>query len=206
MCSTLDTLKKNKLVAVLRVEDYQKSVDLAMACIDGGIKSIEVLISGTDSVKVIERLSLLEEIYVGAGTVLYESSAKMAKDAGARFIVSPHTDVDIIHFCQRNNLVVVAGASTSSEIVNAWKLGVDVVKIFPVSAFGGPSYIRALRQPLPFIDFMVTGGVSEDNIVDYFREGASIAGVSSAIFDGSSSSYDSVYKKTKALMKKVDKM
>ncbi len=178
--STLEEIKKNKVIAVIRAETPDKALEFGEGCIKGGLKLIEVTFSFPRAERVIAELSKIEGVVVGAGTVLDVNMATRAIYSGANFLVSPHTDEDIIDLAKSNGIPTIQGALTSSEIVNARKLGVDMVKIFPVSAVGGPSYIKAIKDPLPFTEIMTTGGVNYDNFLDYLNAGASAVGLSSA--------------------------
>lgn len=176
----MDLIQNNKIIAVVRFDDKYLSIDFADACISGGIKLIEVITTGPDAYELIKAISEKNEVVVGAGTVLDLNSAEKAFRAGARFIVSPHTDKEIIEFTKSNEMVSIAGAFTSSEIVRANNLGADYVKIFPASSVG-PTYIRAIKEALPFVNILVTGGINIQNITDYISAGASLAGISTAL-------------------------
>jgi 2-dehydro-3-deoxyphosphogluconate aldolase/(4S)-4-hydroxy-2-oxoglutarate aldolase len=178
--STLEEIKKNKVIAVIRAETPDKALEFGRGCIEGGLKLIEVTFSFPGAERVIAELSKTDGILVGAGTLLDADMAVKALESGASFLVSPHTDQDIIDVARSKRVPTIQGALTSSEIVNAWKLGVDMVKVFPVSAVGGPSYIKAIKDPLPFAEIMTTGGVNYDNFLDYIKAGASAVGLSSA--------------------------
>ncbi len=173
-------MKQSRVVAVVRSDSYETSLEFARACIDGGIKLIEVISSSPGAKKLIAKLAEQKGIYVGAGTVLDLNSTEQMSGCGARFIVSPHTDSSIIEYCSRNSLVIVSGAFTSSEMIAAHSMGADFVKVFPSSSFG-PSYIKAIKKPLGFIQIMVTGGINLNNIEGYFDAGATLAGISTAL-------------------------
>ncbi|MGI9553930.1 MAG: bifunctional 4-hydroxy-2-oxoglutarate aldolase/2-dehydro-3-deoxy-phosphogluconate aldolase [Thermodesulfobacteriota bacterium] len=178
----------NKIISVVRFDDKATSIGFANACISGGIKLVEVIVTKPDSLEIIKTLSENKDISVGAGTVLDLNSAEQAYSSGAKFIVSPHTDPEIIEFARSKNLVSIAGAFTSSEIVKANKLGADYVKIFPASSVG-PKYIKAVKEALPFVNILVTGGINIDNAKGYVESGASLLGISTALsgnkkFDG----------------------
>lgn len=177
----LDFIRKHKVIAVIRAESPENALEFARGCIAGGLRLIEVTFSFPGAESVISELGKREGIAAGAGTVLDLASARKAKKAGARFLVSPHTDPELIAFAKKNDMAAVQGAFTSSEIVHAWKSGADMVKIFPVSSVGGPSYVRAVKEPLPFVEIMTTGGVGLDNFIDFLGAGASAVGVSSAL-------------------------
>ena len=176
-------MKKNRVVAVVRSASYEKSLEFARACVDGGIRIIEIISISPGSRRLLGELASENGICVGAGTVLDRGSAELMYDCGARFIVSPHTDPGIIEYCRKNSITVVSGAFTSSEMVNARSIGADFVKIFPASSFG-PGYVKAIKEPLGFMDIMVTGGITAYNIGDYLSAGAALAGVSSALLGG----------------------
>lgn len=181
-------MKKNNIIAVVRFNEINTSLDFSDACIDGGIEMLEVITIKKKSYEVISHLSGRKDITVGAGTVMSLDSAKQAISAGAEFIVSPHTDREIIEYTKSEGKVSVAGAFTSSEIVHAHNLGADYVKIFPASV-GGPGYIKAIKEALPFVNIFVTGGITLQNAKDYFTSGASILGVSTAL-NGSADKMD----------------
>ena len=179
----IEFMKENRVVAVIRSASYEKSLEFARACVDGGIKIIEIISISPGSERLLRELASEDGICVGAGTVLDRGSAERMFDCGARFIVSPHTDPAIIEYCRKNGITVISGAFTSSEMVNARSIGADFVKIFPASSFG-PGYVKAIKEPLGFMDILVTGGITTDNIGDYFAAGAALAGASTALLSG----------------------
>ena len=178
--SAIGFLKKNRVIAVIRPQNLEESLETARACADGGIRTIEVISVSPAAREVVRELSARGDVCVGAGTVMSRDSAEEFCGLGARFVVSPHTDPEIIAYCRGAGVPVIQGALTSSEMVNAAKAGADFVKMFPASSFG-PGYVRAVKRALPFLDIMVTGGVTADNIGGYFEAGASLAGVSTAL-------------------------
>ena len=119
---------------------------------------------------------------VGVGTVLDAGTARDAISVGAEFVVSPGFDAGVVEETKKRGKISIPGAFTPTEIVRAWDLGADAVKIFPAS-LGGPSYIKALKAPLPNIPMIPTGGVDERTVGDFFRAGAFAVGAGGAIFD-----------------------
>jgi 2-dehydro-3-deoxyphosphogluconate aldolase/(4S)-4-hydroxy-2-oxoglutarate aldolase len=178
---SLEAISMHKVFAVIRAENAESALDFAEGCIKGGLRLIEITFSFPGAEEAISALSGRLGVLVGAGTVLDLDMAEKAKKAGAAFLVSPHTDRELVGFAKESGLTSIQGALTSSEIVNAWKTGVDMVKIFPASAVGGPAYVKAIKEALPFIEIMTTGGVGVDNFTDYITAGASAVGVSSAL-------------------------
>ncbi len=181
--TAIEFMKKNRVVAVIRSASYEKSLEFARGCVDGGIRIIEIISISAGSQRLLRELASEDGICVGAGTVLDRVCAERMCECGARFIVSPHTDPGIIEYCREKGITVISGAFTSSEMVNARGMGADFVKIFPASSFG-PGYVKAIKEPLGFMDIMVTGGITADNIADYFSVGAALAGVSTALLGG----------------------
>ena len=177
----MDFIRKNKVFAVIRAEDTEDAIRFANACIEGGLKLIEITFSFPGADGVIKELSKIDDVIVGAGTVLNIDMAKTAATSGARFLISPHTDKEIISYAKSHELLVVTGTLTSSEILNAWNMGVDLVKIFPVKAVGGASYIQAIKETLPFIEIMTTGGVTVENFTEFLKAGATAVGLSSSL-------------------------
>ena len=199
----LEKLKKNKIIAVVKSDSYENSYKFASACIEGGIRTIEVITTSPGARRLLGELSRVNDVCLGAGTVLDREVARQALDMGAEFIVSPHTDPEIVKFCNENNLFVISGAFTSSEIVNAWKMGVNMVKIFPSSTVG-PGYVKAIKDPLPFVEIFVTGGITLDNIGDYISSGVSCVGLSSSLLGANRSvNYHEIVKKSKKFSEKV---
>ena len=123
-----------------------------------------------------------QEVFFGAGTVLDPESAHSAILAGAQFIVSPSLKLAVIELCHRYSIPVFPGAYTPTEILTAWELGADMVKIFPASV-GGPGFIKALKAPLPHVEMVPVGGVNLNNTTDFIRAGASAVGVGGELLD-----------------------
>jgi 2-dehydro-3-deoxyphosphogluconate aldolase/(4S)-4-hydroxy-2-oxoglutarate aldolase len=173
---TLQTLLETKIVAIVRSPSSAELVQVARALFDGGIRAIEVTFTVPNAIRVLEQIAaeLGQDIVLGAGTVLDAETARLAILAGAEFIVAPNTNAEVIQMCRRYSKVVIPGAFTPTEVVHAWELGADIVKIFPAEV-GGPAYIRALKAPLPHIRLMPTGGVNLQTVGDFLKAGASLS-------------------------------
>ncbi len=174
------------IVAVVRAENEEKAKYIAYACMEGGIDAIEVTFTVPGAHRVIE--ALVEEfgdtLLVGAGTVLDSETARAAILAGANYIVSPAFDLNTAKLCNRYQIPYMPGCSTPTEIITAMEAGVDVIKVFPGDAFG-PSFIKAIKGPLPQANLMPTGGVSLDNVDQWIRNGCIAVGAGSALTKGS---------------------
>jgi 2-dehydro-3-deoxyphosphogluconate aldolase/(4S)-4-hydroxy-2-oxoglutarate aldolase len=124
-----------------------------------------------------------DDVLVGAGTVLDAETARACILAGARFVVGPSTDAATIALCRRYSVPVMPGGLTPTEVITAWQAGADAVKVFPCSAMGGASYLKALKAPLPQVELLPTGGVSLSTAADFIRAGAWALGVGSDLVD-----------------------
>jgi len=180
----LDRVLSSGLVAIIRSSRSDMLVDVAEALLAGGVEVMEVTFTVPNAVGVLEQVAsrLGDRIVLGAGTVLDTETARLAILAGAEFIVSPSTNLDVIQLCRRYDKAVMPGALTPTEIVAAWQAGADVVKIFPSDTFG-PKYLKALRAPLPQVRMMPTGGVTLDTAADFLRAGACALGVGGSLVE-----------------------
>lgn len=167
------------IVPVIRASSGAKAVIAAQAICAGGIPIVEVTMTVPGAFEAITELAktLGGEVMIGAGTVLDAQTARRCLDAGATFLVTPGFKIETIKFANDNGMAILAGALTPTEIVTAWEMGADFVKVFPCSAVGGPSYIRSLRAPLPQIPLVPTGGVNLHTAADFIRSGAAALGI-----------------------------
>ncbi len=182
--SDLQRVIDTGIVAVIRADSSELLVDVAEALLSGGVEVMEVTFTVPDAVSVLRRVAerLAGRILLGAGTVLDSETARAALLAGAEFIVSPATNLDVIRLCRRYDKLVMPGALTPTEVVTAWEAGADIVKIFP-SDITGPQYVKALRAPLPQVRMMPTGGVNLQTAADFLRCGACALGVGGALVE-----------------------
>ncbi|HEY6304937.1 MAG TPA: bifunctional 4-hydroxy-2-oxoglutarate aldolase/2-dehydro-3-deoxy-phosphogluconate aldolase [Candidatus Angelobacter sp.] len=180
-------LTSTGIVPVIRASSAQKALLAADALYQGGISVLEVTLTVPGAEKVIETLrkNFGDDVLVGAGTVLQAEDAKRCLDAGAQFIVSPGFDTGTISFVNSKEILMIAGALTPTEVVTAWKSGSDLVKIFPCSAVGGASYIKALKGPLPQIPLIPTGGVNLQTAADFIHAGSEALGIGSELVPAS---------------------
>ena len=169
------------LIPVLRLSSPALALQAAEAVREGGITLLEITMTVPSAVEVIRKLvdSMGTHVVVGAGTVLDSIAAQRCLDAGAEFLVSPSFDEGMVEVGKRHDKLVMAGALTPTEIVRAWNAGSDFVKVFPCGNVGGPSYIKALKGPLPNIPLIPTGGVTLSTAAAFITAGASALGVGS---------------------------
>ncbi len=175
------------VVAVVRAHNSEEAKKIALACMEGGVDSIEITFTVPGAQKVIEDLSLEfgDKLLVGAGTVLDSETARIAILAGAKYIVSPGFSLDTAKLCNRYQVPYMAGCMTITEMITAMEAGVDVIKVFPGSAFG-PDFIKAIKGPLPQAVLMPTGGVSLDNVDQWIKNGCIAVGVGGNLTKGTS--------------------
>ncbi len=180
-----ELLADTRVVAILRRTDAAQAVATAEAIYAGGVRAIEVTCDSDGVFEMIRAISdvMGERMLVGAGTVLDVTTADRALDAGATYIVSPHTDPDLIGALAVRGIVCVPGAFTATEALTAWRAGAALVKLFPAGPVG-PGYIKDLRGPLRQIPFLPTGGVTLANAGDFIAAGAWGLGIGSALVDG----------------------
>ena len=167
----LRELHRNRLVAVIRSKTSNEALSTAAAAADAGVKFVEITFSVPGALKIIEELALRRLFHVGAGTVLSRDQAREAIAAGAHFVVAPSLELDLIPICHESGVACFPGAATPTEIITAARAGADLVKIFPADCVGGAYFIRQMSGPFPEIRFMVSGGVSVDNVKDYVQAG-----------------------------------
>lgn len=174
-------LEKGTIVAIIRGVDPTEVIDIQEALLEGGINWVEVSLSEEE--KGLECIKILNEnfgnkIHLGVGTVTSIAQAKKAIDAGARYIITPGWDKELAKEIKELNVEILPGVFTPGEIMQALNLGINVVKLFPASNLG-TDYIKNLKGPFPNINIMAVGGVSLDNIRDYYKSGCTSFGIGS---------------------------
>ena len=144
----------------------------------GGIPVVEITVTVPAALDVIADLTRrIPDLVVGAGTILDAEMAKRCVDAGAKFLTSPGLILEVVEFATRNNIAVLPGALTPTEVIMAWKAGADLVKVFPCAQVGGESYIRALKAPLPQVPVVASGGVNQQTALNFILAGAAALGI-----------------------------
>ncbi len=178
----LEKVKEIGLLAVIRGPSAGLTIKMVEALVAGGVKGIEVTYSTPEAEKVVRNLSNTfgNQIILGMGTLTKPEQANQAQEAGASFIVSPVCEPGLVKSMLETGLLTMAGAFTPTEVLQAYNLGVDVVKIFPGS-LGGPAYVKALKGPFPYIPMMPTGGVSASNVAEWFATGIVAVGAGSEL-------------------------
>ena len=180
----LERIRSIGLVPVIRARSAEEAARAADAIQAGGVSILEITMTVPGAVEVIREMAGRPgDALVGAGTVLDPEAARACMDAGAQFVVTPALNLETIATCGKAGVAIIPGALTPTEVVTAWRAGADLVKIFPAGAVGGPSYIKALKAPLPQIDLVPTGGVNLETAGDFIRAGAAALGVGGDLVD-----------------------
>jgi len=167
------------IIPAVRVSSEEDALFAAETVADAGIPIVEVTMTVPGALKVISTLvkEKGDSVIVGAGTVFDAATAQHCLEAGVGFLTTPGPDLMIVSFAASHGTVVFPGAMTPGEVQEMWKAGADFVKIFPVTQIAGPSYIQALKAPFHKVPLIASGGVNQDNVVDYIRAGAAAVGI-----------------------------
>jgi len=184
----LSRVLKAGIVPVVRTSTPESAIRCVESLEKGGISVAEVTLTVPGALTVVERLATEfgNRVLLGAGTVLDCETARAALRAGAEFLLTPVLDPAIIDCARQESKIIFAGALTPTEVLKAWNHGADVVRVLPCNSMGGASYIRSLRAPFPNIRLMAIGGVTLENVGDFFHAGVAAVGVSGALIDSAS--------------------
>lgn len=180
----MQEIENGHVVAVVRLDDLSRAVDLTRALADGGVRSVEFTFTNPKAADVITRVreELGDRAFIGAGTVLDAETARIAILAGAQYIVTPSFRPGTVEMCRRYSVPSLIGAFTPTEILTAWETGADFIKVHPAS-LGGPKYFKDVLAPFPHIRLIPSGGVTLDNAADFIKAGAVAVALGSALVD-----------------------
>jgi 2-dehydro-3-deoxyphosphogluconate aldolase / (4S)-4-hydroxy-2-oxoglutarate aldolase len=166
------------IIPAVRAASNEDASFAAEAVASGGIPIVEITLTTPGAIDLISHLAKFHSnVLVGAGTILDSETAKRCLDAGAQFLTDPCLDLKLIELALRQDVVVLAGALTPTEVLTAWKAGSDFVKVFPCAQVGGDAYIRALKGPFPNIPLVAAGGVNQQTATNFILAGASALGI-----------------------------
>jgi 2-dehydro-3-deoxyphosphogluconate aldolase/(4S)-4-hydroxy-2-oxoglutarate aldolase len=180
--SALSQILEHKIVAILRGMQSKDVLSIVTALSNGGVNVVEVTLNSDDALLAIENLTntLGDKVLIGAGTVLNTADAKNAIAAGAKFLISPSLDIDVIKIARDAGVVSIPGAFTPTEILTAFNNGADIVKVFPTL---NPGYIKNILAPLNHIPVMPTGGINLNNIKEFNIPGVVAFGIGTSLVD-----------------------
>jgi 2-dehydro-3-deoxyphosphogluconate aldolase / (4S)-4-hydroxy-2-oxoglutarate aldolase len=181
--SWLTLLRQHRSIAVIRSHHLSVGRNMAQAVAAGGMTLIEITWNSDRPARLISQLrNELPHYTIGAGTLLNQEHLQQAIDAGAQFLFSPHTDITLIKAAVAAGIPIVPGALSPTEIVTAWNAGASCVKVFPIEAVGGATYLKCLQGPLGHIPLIPTGGVTLENAKEFIKAGAIAVGLSGDLF------------------------
>ena len=178
----MEKIENSGIVAIIRNDTNHDLIQVVDAIHSGGIDVVEITMTTPGALDTVGSVTKRygSNLLIGVGSVLDTETARMAILSGAEFIVSPITKPDVIELCNRYGKVVMPGAFTPTEILRAWELGADYVKVFPAD-IAGPPYIKAVKAPLPQISIIPTGGIGLNNAAEFVTSGSAALGVGSTL-------------------------
>lgn len=181
----LHQIQSSGIIPIIRTEGASEAVRVANAVVEGGVDTLEVTMTVDGALAALEQLANASGggLLIGAGTVLDPETARLCILAGARFLVTPNLNTDVIRMAHRYGVPVAVGAMTPTEVTQALEHGADLIKLFPAANLG-PSYLKALRAPLPQAPLLPTGGVSLENVGEWLKAGAVAVGVGGELTGG----------------------
>lgn len=189
---SLRAIDETGCVLIVRVDDPDEAYRVSTAAVEGGIRALEITLSVPRAIEVIRRLAdeyRHDDVVVGAGTVLDGHAAYEAVSAGARLLVSPHLSPDMLAVANRYQAVAIGGAMTPTEILTTVEAGADIVKLFPADHLG-PQYVKTVLAPLAHVPIAPTGGVTPENVGEWFAAGVAAGGVGSFVTKAAAGTQD----------------
>jgi 2-dehydro-3-deoxyphosphogluconate aldolase / (4S)-4-hydroxy-2-oxoglutarate aldolase len=179
----LEQLAAVPVVAILRAADAGRFLEVGWVLYEAGVRAVEVTLTSAGALEAFARLreELPSDALLGVGTVRSAGDAERAVEAGATYLIAPDLRPEVVSWAVEQGVPVIPGALTPTEIAAAWRAGATAVKVFPVSAVGGPAYLKAVRAPLPEVPLVPTGGVGIDDIGAYLAAGAVAVGIGSPL-------------------------
>ena len=170
------------VVAVIRADSSAQLLNICTALADGGVTGMEITMTTPNALEAIKEVTtaLGSRIYMGVGSVIDATTARLAILAGAEFVVTPITKEEIIRCCNRYSKPIVCGAYTPTEALNAYEHGADFIKIFPADGLG-PNYIKAIKAPMPQLQIIPTGGVDVNTCADFIKAGCAAVAAGSSL-------------------------
>ncbi|PTT10697.1 aldolase [Flavobacterium sp. HMWF030] len=209
-------LKKQGVLPLVTQINIETAQIVLQSAADAGIKIIEFAARASDAKEVFSQMIAFKkanniDVKIAVGSILTVDDAQTFHLLGADCIVCPHTDLEIGNYCFKNNIYWIPGAATLNEILQANKLGAEIVKLFPADKIGGPGYVKAIRAPFPDLKLMPTGGVTleESNLKSWFKSGVVCVGIGSNLFSKemlSNLSYEQSLQAFESLIEVVEKI
>ncbi len=178
MTNIIQAIKENKIYGIIREDDTNKAIEIANAYIEGGIKVIEI----NSTIDAIREVAKNEDVYVAQGGVITSSQAIDGIRAGAKLLVSPILQMNLVKLSSGHKIPLMLTATTPNEAYTAWKARVPVIKIYPIKDLGGATYIEELLRPMKFLNVMPTGSIKISDIKEYLKKGATAVGLGHELY------------------------
>lgn len=178
----IEFISKNKIYAVVRGENPDHVIEIAEAIIQGGIKAIEVTVEKGALLPAVKELSKHKDIVVTAGGIITAKRAQEAIDNGAQIIVSPVLQNGLIKYCVGAGVPHIATVTTQNEAYMAWRARIPLIKISPAKSMGQVTYLEDLLRPMPFLNLMPAGGITQETFVDYLKAGAAAVALGRCLY------------------------
>lgn len=200
--NAIKEILKEKIYAVVRIDDGERVVEIAQSLVKGGIKIIEIIVNNSSVADAIKYLNSSEDLMIAAGGIITQRQATLAINAGAKLIVSPIFQMNLVRLCQSNQVPLIMTATTPNEAYSAWKARTPLIKIYPTRPMGGATYIEDLLRPMPFLNIVATGNIEIEGFTDYLEAGAGAVGIGRALYQNASNE-EIIYRamKTKEILK-----
>ena len=175
-------VEENPLLAIMRNVPLEQTLDYVKAAMDGGVRFFEVALNSPHALEQIFMLrrEFAGQALIGAGTAITVEKAAGAVEAGAQFLLSPSTDLDVMDYCQKNGIALMPGALTPSDVSSCLRYGFSTIKLFPAGDMPR-GYVKSLKGPLDGTEYVAIGGVNPDNLQDFFRQGYLGVGLGSSM-------------------------
>jgi len=202
--NAIDKYKSEKISAIVRTDDKDYSLKIARALIEGGISIIEITVENPEMYEVVKELCETTDATIVAGGVITARQAQSAIAAGAKAIVSPIFQQNLVRLCREKNIPVITAATTPNEAYTAWQAGVPLIKIFPSEQMGGSVYIQDLLRPMPFLNIIATGNILLENFHEYLEVGANAVAIGRDFWKNST--FEQIKSKAEAAVAKVKSM
>ena len=199
--NAIDKYKKERISAVIRTDDSDYSLNIAKALIKGGVNIIEITVEDPKMYAVVQELCETTEATIVAGGVITARQANEVIKIGAKAIVSPIFQPNLLKLCQTKNIPVITTATTPNEAYQAWKARVPLIKIFPSQQMGGPIYIQDLLRPMPFLNVIATGNVLLEDFVEYLQVGATAVTIGRDFWQNAT--YEDITSRAEATVSKI---
>lgn len=198
----LEQLKSNGIVAVVRGKSHDEARTYINACLKGGVKAVELTYTIPNVCQLIKEYSSNEDALVGVGSVLNAKMATDAIEAGAKYVVSPGYSDEVNEVCHKMNVPYLPGCMTVAEIMKAMDKGNNMIKLFPGELFG-PKFVKSIKAPIPKVEIMPTGGVTVENVEEWFENGVCCVGAGSSLIKGTAEDIENTAKK---FIEKINKV